>query len=245
MSSTTEVRGRLGERLEGLSGEELVELVASALGRLAAEPLDALGDAALAASVSRLQRLETMVAAEKLRRIAEVDAREAWRAEGHRSTADLLAGRLGLTPGEARAQADTATALARLPRTAARLRAGELGVGQAQVATRALVQLPAEHHGRLDALVAEQGEGLDAGGCATRSTRGPTRWNPSAWPSASGAPGNAGGCASPLMAPMAGWWSTGAWTASAGPSSSPPSRPSRARRARPTSAASPSARPTR
>jgi hypothetical protein len=157
MCSTSEVR----ERLEGLSGDELVELVAGALGRLAAEPLEALGDEALAASVSRLQWLETMVAAQKLRRIGDVDARGAWRAEGHRSTVDLLVGRLGLTPGEARAQADTATALARLPRTAARLRAGELGLGQAHVAARALEQLPAESHGQLDELVAEQGGRLD------------------------------------------------------------------------------------
>jgi hypothetical protein len=102
-----------------------------------------------------------MLCGEKLRRIAEIDARRAWRLDGRRSTADLLAGRLGLTPGEARAQADTATALAQLPRTAASLRAGELGLGQAQVAARALEQLPAHAHERLDELVAERGGGLD------------------------------------------------------------------------------------
>jgi hypothetical protein len=44
---------------------------------------------------------QSVVAAEKLRRIAEVDARQAWRGEGARSTADLLTQRLRLTRGEA------------------------------------------------------------------------------------------------------------------------------------------------
>jgi hypothetical protein len=58
MCSTTGVPGRPDDRVDG---DGLVE---HRLGLLAAEPLEALGDAALSESVSRLQRLETMVAAE-------------------------------------------------------------------------------------------------------------------------------------------------------------------------------------
>ncbi|MDQ3451322.1 MAG: DUF222 domain-containing protein [Actinomycetota bacterium] len=57
------------------------------------------------------------------------------------STADWAASRLGLTRGEAKTATATATALAELPATAAKLADGRIGVGQAAVAARALEEL--------------------------------------------------------------------------------------------------------
>ncbi|MGH8884701.1 MAG: DUF222 domain-containing protein [Egibacteraceae bacterium] len=96
-----------------------------------------------------------------MRRVAAVDARQAWRAEGARSTADLLARRLRLTRGEARAQADTAVGLEGLPETAAAVRAGTIGLGQAQVAVQTAKELRPDVREDLDRLVAGDGGGLD------------------------------------------------------------------------------------
>jgi hypothetical protein len=122
---------------------------------------DQVGDAELTDSVERLHRLETIVAAEKLRRVAEIDARQAWRNEGARSTADLLARRLRLTRGEARAQTETAVGLASLPQTAAALREGVIGVGQAQIAARAAKDVRPDVRDDLDRLIAGDGSGMD------------------------------------------------------------------------------------
>ncbi|MGH8888066.1 MAG: DUF222 domain-containing protein, partial [Egibacteraceae bacterium] len=128
--------------VETLDGSALLDLAERALAALGAQPLDGqVDDTTLAESVERLHRLETVVAGEKLRRVAQVDARGAWRAEGARSTADLLARRLRLTRGEARAQADTAVALEGLPETAQALRQGKVGLGQAQVAVQTAKEL--------------------------------------------------------------------------------------------------------
>ena len=62
--------------------------------RVGADPLSgAVDDDALTASVAVLHRVETMVAAEKLRRIGEVDARKAYLGKAM-STADWAASRL-------------------------------------------------------------------------------------------------------------------------------------------------------
>ncbi|MGH8895421.1 MAG: hypothetical protein ACRDZ4_00005, partial [Egibacteraceae bacterium] len=66
--------------VETLDDHALLDLAERALAVLGARPLDAvMEDAALAESVERLHRLETVAAAEKLRRVAEVDARGVWR----------------------------------------------------------------------------------------------------------------------------------------------------------------------
>ncbi len=131
--------GVMGQALEVLAGQVLS---------------GAVDDAALAWSVAVLQRLETRVAAEKLRRVAEVDARSAPGPAGRRDSEALLTG-LGLTRGEARVAADTAAGLRVLPRTAAGLAAGDVGVGQAGVAARAAATVDAGLIGGLDALVAD------------------------------------------------------------------------------------------
>jgi hypothetical protein len=121
------------------AADRLLDAVEGTLGRLRALPLDGEGsDAALVGSVERLGRIERMVAAEQLRRIAAVDARGAHESVGAGSTATMLATRLGLTRGEARARTETATALEQLPLTAEQLAAGALGVGQAHTAAQAL-----------------------------------------------------------------------------------------------------------
>lgn len=48
-------------------------------------------EAAPVDTVQLLHQVETVTAAEKLRWVAEMDARQAWRAEGTRSTTDMLA----------------------------------------------------------------------------------------------------------------------------------------------------------
>ncbi|MGH8887184.1 MAG: hypothetical protein ACRDYX_18825, partial [Egibacteraceae bacterium] len=101
-----------GAEVETLDDHALLDLIEQGLAALAGRPLDAaVEDTDLAERVERLHRLETVVVAEKLRCVAAVDARGVWRAEGARSTADLLARRLRLTRGEARAQAETAVGL--------------------------------------------------------------------------------------------------------------------------------------
>ncbi|MGH8887949.1 MAG: DUF222 domain-containing protein, partial [Egibacteraceae bacterium] len=148
--------------VEQLDDDALLDLVEQGLAALAGRPLSgAVEDTTLAARVERLHRVETVAAAEKLRCVAEVDARGAWRGEGARSTADLLARRLRLTRGEARAQADTAVGLEGLPETAAAVRAGTIGVGQAQVAVQTAKELRPDVREDLDRLVAGDGGGMD------------------------------------------------------------------------------------
>ncbi|MGH8887897.1 MAG: DUF222 domain-containing protein, partial [Egibacteraceae bacterium] len=151
-----------GAAVETLDDQALLDLAEHALAALSARPLDAaVEDTDLAERVERLHRVETVVVAEKLRRVAQVDARGAWRAEGARSTADLLARRLRLTRGEARAQAETAVGLEGLPETAQALREGKVGLGQAQVAVQTAKELRPDVREELDRLVAGDGGGMD------------------------------------------------------------------------------------
>lgn len=155
--------------VDGPDDVALLGLLVQVIAGLGGQDLDGgIDDGALTASVKVLQRAETMVAAEKLRRVGAVDARAAYTAHGSRSTAELLRG-LGLTRGEAHTQAQTAQALSRLPEMAEQLARGQLGVGQAGVAARALADLPDSGDqdadraavGELDRLVAEEGPASD------------------------------------------------------------------------------------
>jgi hypothetical protein len=63
---------------EGQDDQTLLGLVTQLLTAVGTQPLGGdLDDAVLAESVARLHEVETMAAGEKLRRIAEVDARKA------------------------------------------------------------------------------------------------------------------------------------------------------------------------
>ena len=127
--------------LDGSNDAGLLAHLVQVVRRLGADPLSgAVDDEALTASVAVLHRAETMVAAEKLRRIGEVDARKAYRGKAV-STADWAASRLGMTRWEAKTAAATAAALTALPETAAKLADGHIGIGHAQVAARALDDL--------------------------------------------------------------------------------------------------------
>lgn len=101
----------------------------------------AVSDEALLASIQRLARVERRVAAERLRRTGELDARDTAVRLGARTAAELLASTLGQTRGEARADTETAAALRALPKTAERMRVGDIGVGQAQAAARTLTRM--------------------------------------------------------------------------------------------------------
>ena len=148
--------------LDRLDDAGLLEHLVQVVRRLGANPLSgAVDDDALIASVEWLHRAEAMVAAEKLRRIGEVDARKAYLGKAM-STADWAAGRLGLTRSEAKTASATAAALAELPATAAKLADGHIGVGQAAVAARALDDL----HRSDEAADAEAGEPADAAAAA-------------------------------------------------------------------------------
>lgn len=148
LGELTQVGTALVQRLTAAAGSApaagdhtlngLLHGVVDSLGTI---PIDGvIGDVALTDSVVALQRAETRVTGEKLRRIAELAARKAHRGKAM-STGDWLGPKLGLSRGEARAQTEAAEALQRLPKTAERLRQGELGVGQARQAARGLTEL--------------------------------------------------------------------------------------------------------
>jgi hypothetical protein len=137
----------------------------------------AVDDEELVTLVERLDRLERRLVGERLRAVAEIDARQAHVSAGMRSTADLLAERLSLTPGRARAQRDAAVALAAMPATAKAVRTGEVPVTHAEVAARALADVSAnQRFGRtdsvavaeLDAVIAEAGPRLDRSALSRR-----------------------------------------------------------------------------
>ncbi|HVL98584.1 MAG TPA: hypothetical protein VM324_04755, partial [Egibacteraceae bacterium] len=85
----------------GDAARGLLDALHATVDRLGAQVLGgAVGDEALAASVVGLRRVETRVAAERLRRIGELDARKAFLGRAG-STADWLAPKLGLSRGQA------------------------------------------------------------------------------------------------------------------------------------------------
>ncbi|HVM13517.1 MAG TPA: hypothetical protein VM287_04215, partial [Egibacteraceae bacterium] len=156
-----------------LIGQGLLQAADRAVDGLGAQVLDgAVGDDALTSSVQALHRLERRVAGEKLRRIAELDQRKAHTGKAP-CTADWLAQKLQLGRGEAKGQTDAAAALARLPKTARKLRDGDLGLGQARQAARSLSELdrladaglavPPDAASTLDDHVASEGPEATAG----------------------------------------------------------------------------------
>ena len=133
---------RLLDALPGLPDADVLAVVTAGVQRLRDTTLGAqVDDDALRERVARLQRLESAVHAEKLRSVAEVDARKAFQAVAQRSTPDWLADACGLTANEARQQARTAEALSRLPNTAAKLAQGAITPGHAHAAVRGLAEL--------------------------------------------------------------------------------------------------------
>jgi hypothetical protein len=97
-------------------------------------------DRALVDSVVALHRLETRVHAEKLRRIAEVERRDAYRGLAVTSTG-LWTDRLGVSRTEARTLVGSALVLGRMPGLAARHAEGTVGAGHVADTARTVAQL--------------------------------------------------------------------------------------------------------
>lgn len=132
----------LADNLAGLSDQGVLDVAVAAIRQLQSTTLAAaLDDDALRDSVTALQRCESMVHAEKLRRIAEVEERKAFRAAAQRSTADWVADACGLTAGEARQQARNAEVLCRLPETSKKLADGDITPGHAGAAAQGFMEL--------------------------------------------------------------------------------------------------------
>lgn len=98
-----------------------------------------LGDQQLCDLTAELYRAEARLAAQKLRLLAAVDSREAYRHVGAQSAGAYFSTVCRLPVGQARAQVRFARALRHLPATAERFAAGEIG----EVHARAI----AWHHG--------------------------------------------------------------------------------------------------
>ena len=159
MCSTHEVTG----------GAALLETAAGALRALESVVLDgSVADVELTQWTQHLEAIGRIAAGQKLRLVAEIDRRHAYLGARARSTEDLLATTLRLSPGEARAQAELAAKLEALPETAAALRDGRVGVGQVAETAKKADELAAREGGAelvaaLDAHAASYGQLVDRG----------------------------------------------------------------------------------
>ena len=140
--------------------------MAAAVAGLAAQDLDGLSDAALAAQVIDLRRLVDRLEGQWLQQLAAVDARGAAGADhGDQaaSTASWLRGRLRLGAGSARGSVRTARALFRGPlaETAAALVAGDISPAHARVVADGTHQLPTHLAAGADPVLVEAASRLD------------------------------------------------------------------------------------
>ena len=142
--------GALLVRVHDAVAQLITRGAAGALREVADQVLDGLAtqslssdvdDDALNDSVRWLQRCESRVHAAKLRRLDAVAQRESFRADRERSAADWARVQLGLTAHDARGQVRAASAMARLPETAARLASGELTPSHAGAVARGIAVL--------------------------------------------------------------------------------------------------------
>jgi len=154
---------------EVTDGAALLETAAGALRALESVVLDgSVADVELTQWTQHLEAIGRIAAGQKLRLVAEIDRRHAYLGARARSTEDLLATTLRLSPGEARAQAELATKLEALPETAAALRDGRVGVGQVAETAKKADELKdrdggAELVAALDAHAATYGQLVDRG----------------------------------------------------------------------------------
>src|SRR6266542_481432 len=150
-------QGGLPAGLEGL---------AAAVGEFAADDLDQLGDALLAAQVVAVQRLGDQLDADWLRRLAAVDARGAAGAEvgaSAPSTAGWLRATTRMSPAAAGQRVRTARALHRGPlvATAAALAAGEVSYAHAAVLADATHDLPPAKVAEAEGVLVDAARRLD------------------------------------------------------------------------------------
>src|SRR6266511_3681981 len=150
-------QGGLPAGLEGL---------AAAAARLAADDLDQMGDALLAAQVVAVQRLGDQLDADWLRRLAAVDARGAAGAEvgaSAPSTQGWLRATTRMSPAAAGQRVRTARALHRGPlvATAAALAAGEVSYQHAAVLADATHDLPPAKVAEAEGVLVDAARRLD------------------------------------------------------------------------------------
>src|SRR6266508_2672512 len=150
-------QGGLPAGLEGL---------AAAAARLAADDLDQLGDALLAAQVVAVQRLGDQLDADWLRRLAAVDARGAAGAErgaSAPSTQGWLRATTRMSPAAAGQRVRTARALHQGPlvATAAALAAGEVSYAHAAVLADATHDLPPAKVAEAEGVLVDAARRLD------------------------------------------------------------------------------------
>ncbi len=112
--------------VDGVAAKSLVAL-ASAIDDMAGTVLSgAISDEELVGSVGVLRRLEAVMAAERYRRVAEVDARCAYRVAGAGSTETWLSEAQQVARSDAAVEVTVARALLELPATAGMLARGEI-----------------------------------------------------------------------------------------------------------------------
>src|SRR6266508_2718753 len=143
-----------------------LEGLAAAVGEFAADDLDQLGDALLAAQVVAVQRLGDQLDADWLRRLAAVDARGAAGAEvgaSAPSTAGWLRATTRMSPAGAGQRVRTARALHRGPlaATAAALAAGEVSYAHAAVLADATHDLPPKQVAEAEGVLVDAARRLD------------------------------------------------------------------------------------
>ncbi|MGH2710747.1 MAG: DUF222 domain-containing protein [Actinomycetota bacterium] len=116
----------------------------SGLEELQSEDLTAVESEQLEADLVELERVARVLQAERLRRIAEVDRRGAFRRDGHLSSSGWIASRLGIGSQAATGEVRMARALQDMPLTRAALGAGEVSGQAAHLLVRARETHPVE-----------------------------------------------------------------------------------------------------
>jgi hypothetical protein len=112
--------------------------------RLRSEDVQDLSDDELTAEVVALHRVASSLEAERLRRVAEVDRRRSFQAQGYPSATAMLVDRLRLDGGSAASEVRTARALERMPETRRALSEGALPAPALRVLTSAREAHPEE-----------------------------------------------------------------------------------------------------
>ena len=131
-----------GPDLSGLGDDALLDVIRDATARLRANALAAAtDDGQINESVRALQRCESAVHAEKLRRLHAVAERKSFLGDAERSAADWAASHLGLSQRDAQIQVKTAAAMDRLHETGALLASGDVTPAHAAAAARGLAVL--------------------------------------------------------------------------------------------------------
>jgi hypothetical protein len=145
-----------------------------------------LGDEELQAGFGELNRAWEALGAKRLKWLAELERRAAYRADGHLSAASWLSDRFGVAAGAAKREVKTAMALEAMPRVQRALAAGTVSSSAVRVLVAAWQEHPEafsddEHElleeasarpaDELRRVVSEWSHGLDADGGAVRSER--------------------------------------------------------------------------